>query len=49
MCPPSSAVAATHPVHVTVDLHYSSIGAPDPVKARGAGVDYITAGVCRDL
>ena len=39
-CPSSSAAAATHSVHVTVDLHCSSTGAPHPVVARGA--------VCRD-
>ena len=33
--PSSSAAAATHSVHVTVDLQYSAMVASTPVVARG--------------
>ena len=46
-CPSSSATAATHSVHVTVDLHCRAIGTPDPVVARGTAGGECTAGGCR--
>jgi len=42
--PSSSAAAATHSVHVTVDLHCSSIATPDPVVVRRAACGECTAG-----
>ena len=45
-CPPSN-MATALPSHVTVDLHSSSIGIPDPVVPRRAAWREFAAGGCR--